>query len=98
MHISEVPLAAVLDRIGSQTAAGNDYADHVHMNASARDLQGYVDAISLSLLASPRLDLGSSRSDLGFVDWISVLSHLSRKFFVFYAANPISGIRARFYA
>src|SRR5664279_4704416 len=37
-----------------------------HMNASALDLQGYVDALSRSLLASPRLDLGSSRLDLGF--------------------------------
>src|SRR5664279_3329317 len=54
VHMSEVLLVAVLDRIGSRIAEGNDYADHVHMNASALDLQGCVDALSHSLLASPR--------------------------------------------
>ena len=54
---------------------------------SLSDLQGYVDhdlSLSLPLLASPSLDLGLCRLDLHH-----------RKFFVFYVANPISGIRAR---
>src|SRR3954467_15381108 len=80
----EAPPLVVLDRIGSRGGeASTTTSPTFRRTFCCANLQGYEDLIySLSLFASPRLDLDFP-------------VRIRRIFLIYYAAKPISGIRAR---
>ena len=84
MHLTEAPPLVVLDRIGSRGGeASTTTSPTFRRTFRCANLQGYEDLIqSLSLFASPRLDLGFP-------------VRIRRIFLIYYAAKPFSGIRAR---
>ena len=83
MHLTEAPPLVVLDRIRSRGGeASTTTSPTFRRTFRCANLQGYEDLIqSISLIASPRLDLG-------------FLVRIRRIFLIYYAAKPFNGIRA----